>query len=224
MKSFRLTTSLLILACSFATASAQGKKAKVSVQVKEKACRTNQVSFPCPAGLQIKNDGKTGIFVAYSEADKFGVFAFAPDKTLSEADLSDETMKHALQNLYSTKLDDYRWKSSNDFYDGSAFSKYEVSKAAIVGFNKNQGHVIHLQYVRLSFNKKDIIAGLVYELASGSVAENTFNRWSGGGSGPASDGLQELIVKITGEKKNTETPGGPPPGAAPPPGAMAKSN
>lgn len=208
------------MACSFAVAvSAQGKKAKVSAPAKGKTCQTNQLSFPCPKGLQVKNDGKTGVFVAYSAADKFGVFAFAPDKTLSESDLSDEAMKAALLNIYSTKLEDYQWKASDDFYDDSKFSEYEVGKSALAGFNKTRGHVVHLQFVRLSFKRKDVIAGFVYELAGGIGAEKLFRDWSGGGSGPASNGLQELIVKITGEKKNTETPGGPPPGAE-----MAKSN
>jgi hypothetical protein len=128
-------------------------------------------------------------------------------------------MKLALQNLYSTKLDDYRWKSSNDFNDDSKFSKYEVSKSALVGFNKNSGHVVHVQYARLFFKQKNVIAGFVYELKKGGTAEKAFNNWYGGGNGEASEGLQELITKITGEKKNTETPGGPPP-----PAAMAKSN
>jgi len=203
----------LILACCFASAAAQGKKAKVSAPGKGKACQSNRLTFPCPKSLQVKSDGKTngGVFVAYSPAEKFGVFAFAPDKALSESDLSDEAMKHALQNLYSTKLEDYQWKSSDDFNDGSTFSQYEVGKSAVVGFNKNRGHVVHLQFARLSYKQKDIIAGFVYELEKGNSAEKAFNDWYGGGNGEASDGLHELIIKITGEKKNTETPGGPPP-------------
>jgi hypothetical protein len=216
MKTFRLTISLLMLSCAFATAvNAQGKKAKVSAPAKGKTCQSNQLSFPCPKGLQVKSDGKTGVFVAYSAANKFGVFAFAPDKALSVQDLSDEAMKAALQNVYSTKLDDYRWKTSNDFYDDSTFSQYEVGKSAVVGFNKNRGHVVHLQFVRLSYKQKDVITGFVYELEAGSTAEKMFNVWTGGGNGPATNGLQELIIKITGEKKNTETPGGPPPMAMP---------
>jgi hypothetical protein len=52
-------------------------------------------------------------------------------------------------------------------------------------------------------------------LEKGGGAEKFFNDWYGGGNGTVTDALQELIVKITGEKKNTETPGGPPPAAMP---------
>jgi hypothetical protein len=166
--------------------------------------------------LQVKSDGKTnGVFVAYSPAKKFGVFAFAPDRSESEQDLIDESLKSALQKLYSNRLEAYQWKDSSDFSDDSTWSKYEVSKSAKVGFNKNQRQTIHLQYVRLSYTQKDIIAGFIYELAKDSDAERTFNDWFGGGNGEASEGLQELIIKITGEKKNTETPGGPPPATMP---------
>ena len=218
MKLFRLTISLLILVCFFASADAQVKKAKVSTLTKEKICQSNRLSFPCPKDLQVKSDGKTGVFVAYSAENKFGIFAFAPDKALSEKDLIDQSLQSALQSLYSTKSADYQWKASDDFYDDSKFSQYEVSKAAKVGFNKNRGHVVHLQYVRLSFKQKDIIAGFVYEMESDGDAEKEFNEWTGGGNSQASGSLQELVLKITGEKKTTETPGGPPP-----PG-MAKNN
>lgn len=223
MQLFRPTISLLILTCSFAVAvGAQGKKAKAStIKAKEKTCQSNSLSFPCPRGLQVKSDGKTndGIFVAYSAADKYGVFAFSPDKALNEENLTGRALKNALQNLYSTKLEDYLWKDSNDFTVDGTFSKYETGKFAKAGFNKNHGHVVHLQYVRLSYKQKDIIAGFVYELEKGGGAQKFFNDWYGGGNGTVTDALQELIVKITGEKKNTETPGGPPP-----PAAMAKSN
>jgi hypothetical protein len=215
MKSFRLIISLLLLSCVFATVNAQVKKAKVSTRTKGKTCQSNRLSFPCPKNLQVKSDGKTGVFVAYSPAKKFGVFAFAPDKTLSEQDLADQALKSALQNLYSTKLADYEWKDSEDFYDKNTFSKYEAGKSAKAGFNKNRQHAVHLQYVRLAYKQKDIIAGFIYEMESGSAAEKFFNDWTGGGNGEASEGLHELIVKITGEKKNTETPGGPPPMAMP---------
>lgn len=219
MKPFRLTTSLLILACCFfaTAASAQRNQAKTppQQQAKAKTCQSNQLSFPCPKGLQVKSDAQSGVFVAYSPAEKFGVFAFAPDKALSDGNFIGGALKSAVQNLYSTKLDDYLWKDSQDFTGDSAFSRYEVSKTAKVGFNKNRGHVLHLQYVRLSYKGKDIIAGFVYEMEGGSRAEKTFNEWYGGGSGEAADALQELVIKITGEKKATEAPGGPPPLAMP---------
>lgn len=215
MKLFSLTIRSILLFCLCVSVNAQGKKAKLSPQTKVKTCHSNQISFPCPKGLQVKSDTKTGVFVAYSPASKVGVFAFAPDKTLSESELSDEAMQAALQNLYSAKLAEYQWKASDDFYDDSKFSKYEVGKSALAGFNKNRGHVVHLQFVRLSFKQKDLIAGFIYEMENGVRAEELFNNWSGGGNGEASEALQELIVKITGEKKITETPGGPPPAAMP---------
>jgi alpha-L-fucosidase len=63
--------------------------------------------------------------------------------------------------------------------------------------------------------KKDLIAGFIYEMENGVRAEELFNNWSGGGNGEASEALQELIIKITGENVNTVTPGGPPPVAMP---------
>ncbi|HEX9961521.1 MAG TPA: hypothetical protein VGB00_11345, partial [Pyrinomonadaceae bacterium] len=141
MKLFFLTISLLMLDCFCAAVNAQGKKPKASVQTKGKTCQSNQFSFPCPKSLQLKSDGKTneGVFVAYSAANKFAVFAFAPDETLNEGNLTGVALKNALQNLYSTKLEDYLWKDSNDFTGDSAFSRYEVSKFAKAGFNKNRG-------------------------------------------------------------------------------------
>lgn len=188
----------------------------MSSQTKVKTCHSNQLSFPCPKGLQVKSDGKiNSVFVAYSSSGKFSVFAFAPDTTSAAQNSADESLMKALLNLYATKLEDYRWKDSDDFYDDSKFSEYEVRKSAKVGFNKNRRQTVHAQYVRLSYNRQDVIAGFIYELENGGRAEEVFNDWSGGGNGEASDGLQELIIKITGEKKSTETPGGPPPAAMP---------
>lgn len=209
MKLFHLLP-ILFLVCFVFSVNGQNKTSKPSD--KGKVCKTNSVSFPCPKGFIVKiNDKSNNVFVAFDSKNKIGIYAFNPIVNLSEQSLIDETLKNALETLYSSNYKDYEWKESEDFSDDSNWSKFETAKFAKVGFNKNKQQTIHLQFVRLKFNQKDTLVGFVYVLENGKEAERFFKEWVGGGNGDASDALQGLVVKITGEKKTDETPGGPPP-------------
>lgn len=204
-----------MLACILVSANGQNKKAKISAKTTTKACQSNTLSFPCPKGLRVKSNPKSdGVFVAYDSKNKIGVFAFAPTAALSEQELIDETLKNALKILYATDFKDYQWKDSEDYSGDETWSKHQVAKFAKAAFNKKKPHSIHLQFAHLSYQGKQVLAGFVYEMEIQTNAESTFNEWFGGGNGDAANALQELIIKITGEKK-TETPGGPPPEAKP---------
>ncbi len=209
MKLFR-HLPILFLVCFVFSINGQ-TKAKRSV-IKTKACKSNNISFPCPKGFVVKNiDKSNSVFVALNSRKKVGIYAFNPTNNLSEQSLIDETLKIALQNLYQTDYKDYEWKDSGDYSGNYSWSKYETAKFARAGFNKSKQQTIHVQFVRLSFNQKDILAGFVYEMENGKNSEQAYKEWFGGGNGDASDALQDLIVKITGETKTDETPGGPPP-------------
>lgn len=207
MKLFRFVSVLLFLTCFLFSVNGQ-KKAKKSLS---KTCKTNSVSFSCPKGFQIKSAKSNNVFVAFNAKSKVGIYAFNSAADVSLQNLIEETLKNALQVLYSTNFGDYEWKDSQDFTDDSTWSKNETDKLAIVGFNKNKQQTVHLQIVRLKLNQQDVLAGFVYELEVGDKAETYFRQWGGGGNGEASDALMNLISKITGEKQN-ELPGGPPRG------------
>lgn len=207
MKSFGLL--LIVFSFCFVSLVSGQSKSKKSLQ-QAKSCKTNNISFPCPKDFQIKTEAKN-TFVAFNSTDKIGLYAFSPSETLSEQDLISETLKNALQTIYLTDYKDYEWKDSDDFFNDSQYSEYESAKIAKAGFNKGKQQTIHLHLIRLSFKQKDLLVGFVYELSKGKTAQEMFNSWRGGGNGDASDNLQNLIAKITGEKKTEETPGGPPP-------------
>ena len=207
MKLFHCITVLLFFTCFLFSVNGQ-KRANKSLS---KTCKTNSISFACPKGFQIKSDKSNNAFVAFDIKNKLGIYAFNPTVSLSDQNLIDETLKTTLQALYSADYNDFEWKDSQDFTDDGTWSKYETAKFAKVGFNKNKRQTIHLQVVRLKINQKDVLAGFVYELKNGGEAESYFRNWMGGGNGDASEALQDLISKITGEKQ-TETPGGPPRG------------
>jgi hypothetical protein len=209
MKLFRFTLVLLFSVCLII--SVNGQKRTNKPLKKGNACQSNSISFSCPKGFQIKSGQSNKIFAAYDSKTEVGLYALNPTGALSEQDLIDETLKNALQSLYLTDYKDYEWKDSPDYTGDYKWSQYETAKFARVGFNKSKQQTIHVQFVRLAFNQKEILAGFVYELATGKSAEEMFKTWSGGGNGDASDALQDLVIKITGEKKTDDTPGGPPP-------------
>lgn len=212
--------SLLILLTILSAPSwvnAQNANAKSKPQTAKNAaqCKSNKIAFSCPENFQIKNNGKLdNVYAAYNSEQETGLFVFSSVSELSEQNIIEETLKSALQSLYSTDYKDYQWKDSDDYNEDDSWSKHEVSKFAKVGFNKKYNHTVHIQLVRLFIEKKDILAGFVYELEKGSDSERQFKKWLGGGNGNASDSLQELVINITGEKKDKySTPGGPPPPA-----------
>lgn len=210
MKLFSFTLFLLFFACFIFSVNGQSKTKK-SLN-KGETCKSNGITFPCPKGFQIKGSDKANnFFVAFDSKNKIGIYVFNPTNALGEQDLIDETLKSALQNLYQGDYKDYEWKNSDDYSGDYTWSKYEAAKFAKVGFNKSKQQTVHAQFVRLSFNQKDILAGFVYDLAKGKTAEREFEGWIGGGNGDASEALQNLVLKITGEAKNDDTPGGPPP-------------
>lgn len=177
-------------------------------------CRLGNFSFVCPENLEKDSTKNSDDFlVALNSKNQIYVFAFTPNQKLETDDLINQALKKAFDKTYSTNYSDYQIKNSEDFWGNATWSKYEVSKFAKVGFNKNRKHTIHFQFVQLSLNDKQIVAGFVYELAVGELSKSRYNNWLGGGNGDASSNLQELIKSITGEVQKTETPGGPPPAA-----------
>ncbi len=206
MKLFRWLP-VLFLVCLVISANGQNKSKKLVS--KPKVCKSNSISFPCPKGFLVKGTDST--FVAFNSRIEIGIYAFSPINNLNEQNLIDETLKSALKNLYQTTYEDYEWKDSDDFSNADNWSKYETAKFAKVGLNRNKKQTVHLQLVKLSYREKDVLIGFVYELATDNKAELEFKEWMGGGNGEASDALQDLVNKITGEKKTDETPGGPPP-------------
>jgi hypothetical protein len=183
------------------------------------ACKVRQIEFSCPNNLQIEKDNSKNLFVGFDSKHKICVFAFSPEKEIQSENLINKTLEKAFSSIYSTDYKKYKIKDSKDFWGDSSWSQYEVNKFAKVGFNKEQNHTLHFQYVQLSFNKKQVIVGFIYERFTGETAEEKFDKWSGGGNGGASFNLQQLIINITGEKRPMLTPGGPPPPAGSPPPA-----
>ncbi len=177
-------------------------------------CQIGSLNFTCPKNLQVKSVEDTkDLFIAIDSKNKIYVYAFSPDKQMSKKTLINESLEKVFKNIYSTDYKEYKIKDSDDFWGDSTWSKYEVSKFAKAGLNEKKQHALHFQYVQILFNKKQIVVGFVYEMATGSNARTEFNDWEGGGNGNATSNLQELIKSITGEKRKMLTPGGPPPPA-----------
>lgn len=204
MKFFKLQVLLLTLIFLSFQVNAQDKS----------TCKVGAFDFICPENLMDLTKSEPGnLFVGFNSKKDIYVFAFSPDKELNKNDLIKKTLEGAFSKVFYNNYSDYKIKDSEDFWGNSTWSKYEKEKFAKVGFNGQNDHVVHFQYVLLSFKGKQIITGFLYELERGKDARQKFDDWVGGGNGDAGSSLNELITSITGEKGKGAIPGGPPPPA-----------
>jgi hypothetical protein len=205
MKFFKLQVLLLTLLFLSFQVNAQDKS----------TCKVGIFDFACPENFMNLTESEPGnLFVGFNSKKDIYIYAFSPDKELNKEDLIKKTLEGAFSKVFYNSYGDYKVKDSDDFWGTSTWSKYEKEKYAKAGFNSQNNHVVHFQYVLLSFKEKQIVVGFLYEREKGENAKQEFDEWVGGGNGGASSSLGNLIVSITGEKRDGVIPGGPPP---PPP-------
>lgn len=159
------------------------------------------LQFSCPNSFELQPE-HTNDQLAFMRHEKYelGLFVAVLEKNINSRYVKQLAIQ-TTSYLYPKGKSNYAWKRLKGY---EKVSKFEIDGGMVQGFNGQQR--VCVQYRRIKVQQKEVVVGYVFELGSGELAKQLFERNLGGDSMEGGYAQAHVIASMTREKYDDLAP------------------